>query len=499
MTARVGYSILAVFITAVLAVFFWVWGLNIVHFFTSQARELLPVMSMITLAVVALIVAFFADKNAALRGAAVLVTIVSIILAIVFWCTAEFNRLNTYYSESVTYVDNTYADSYRERAPYEVADRTSDASLMNTTGEALTTKSLSEQGDHGEWNALVLTRGPFNGYESVQNSSVPLFGTAPNSNIKFCDFDQNNTLRHSGAMPHNNLSRAIYGQVPLDVDWDSNDAYGYCNEEGEPVVVTPLKQITGFWGVWRYYGVAIYNGTTGDLSILTDKEDIEEIPGPVYPMSLAATQRVALTASENPWEFLFVRAAGYETATNNTEVQLTRTDVEEGSAYITTLRPRGSSTSIVAVSQIDSFTGEQGKLNQVKVAVLPTENTRASNQNLVNDIQTLYSYMPEFANDSLQVYEITAGDDGSWVASMGREQAVNYRAYVDKEGKIELKDRNGNVIAQNGGGSNNGSTGEGDEGGLVPTELSTLSNQELKELNNLITDELIRRAEASAQ
>lgn len=494
----VGWLFPVGFVAAALWLFFWTWGANILHWFTTGGRELLPFGFFITVAIVAVVWAFVSGEKSSIVPLLVLVAIGSVIAAICMASTATYNRLNAYYNETIQFEENTLADNYKERAPYEVAVSVSTRSMMNTAGEAQIPKSLSDVGEWGEWNALINARGPFKGYESIQNSNVPLYGVSSTEDVKFCKFDKDNTLRHSGSLPHNNLSRAIYGVVPLDVDWDTNDAYGYCNEDNEPIVVTPLKQINDWWwGTWKYYGLAVYNGTTGDLDILTDSADIEEIPGPVYPMSLAAIQRAAIVASDGWWEFTFIKATGYETATQNSEVQLQRLDGE--SAYVTTLRPRGSSSSIVAVSEIDAGTAKTGTLNPLVIAEFPEKYYRAGNSTLVDNIRTTYSHLPVMANDSFQVYEITAGEEGEWVASMGREQSVNYRAYVSKDGKdIRLVDQYGNLVAQ----GNSAKPEEGKEGGgtvLNPTDLSTMTNDELKEISDLITEELVNRANATAE
>ena len=67
----------------------------------------------------------------------------------------------------------------------------------------------------------------------------------------------------------------------------------------------PLYQLRGWWHpVNDFYGVALYNGATGELTIADTAEKVAEIPGPVYPMSLARTQRVSLAAEESWWDLV---------------------------------------------------------------------------------------------------------------------------------------------------------------------------------------------------
>jgi hypothetical protein len=489
-------SFVTIVVIGVIGVTAWLWGFNILHWFTSQWREGTAFWFFAMLALIALIVAFVTySRNDEATGLTVFSGFATgglLIAGILMGVSANYNMLNTYYTESVNVAKSSDAPNYEERAPYEVAVRTSDKNLLNTTGEADVTKSLSDEGENGEWNTLVRTRGPFVGYESIQNLNLPLYGASKNGDVAFCKFDKDNTLRHSGSMPHNNLSRAIYGQVPLNVDFAASDAYGYCNEEGEPIVATPLKAIDGFlFPTWSYYGVALYNGETGDLDILNDVEDIANVPGPVYPMSLAETQRNSLTASEGWWEFAVTQSSGYIAATENSEVQLRRED-GEGSDFVTALTPRGSSSSVVAVGYVSAIDVVPGELSEFTMAMLPDEHIRPANSTLIDDIKTRYSYMPDMANDTLGVFEITSWKDGGWVASIGREQSVNYRAYITATGDITLYNRDGKLIAQGVGGEDD--EGETD-GGLTPTgEISELTDEELTQLGKDVLDELARRA-----
>jgi hypothetical protein len=297
-------------------------------------------------------------------------------------------------------------------------------------------------------------------------------------------------------LPHNNLSRAIFFKVPLNVDYDGDDLYSYCNDSDEPVVVVPLKQIDGFmFPTWKAYGVAVYNGKTGALDIVTDSAKVAEIPGPVYPQSLAASQRNSLVASGSWSDMVIAQSSGYNAASNNTEVGLRRSDSTD-TDYVTSLVPRGSSTSIVAVSHVSANTMIPGDYNKLTVEAFPTDHFRPANSTLIDDLKSRYSYMPDIVNDTISVFEITSGKDGGWVASLGREQSVNYRAYISPAGdKIELKDRNGKLVAQ--GSASTETTGNGAEQttvNMVPTEVSKLSTDELNKLGKAVMDELAKRA-----
>lgn len=477
--------ILGILILASLGGLAWTWGLNFLHILNGM-RESTPFFFFAIIALILLAAAY--KMKSVFAGVLVAVTV---IVGTCFVVTTEHNRLKTYYNESVVVVEEEITPDYSERAPFEVATLTSDK-LLNTTGEAQETKSLSDLNDYGMWNTLIRTKGPFNGYESVQTMNLPLYGTAQSSDVEYCKFEDNNTLRHSGSMPHNNLSRAIYGMVPLNVDFDEKDSYGYCNNKNQPIVAVPLKSLDGFfYPIWKFYGVATYNGTTGELKVHTSAEAVDEIPGPVYPASLAATQRTSIYANMDWWQQT-INASGYDPTSGNTEVQL-RQLAKTDSDYVTTLIPRGSSTSIVAVSYVDATEAVPGKFNKLTLNMLSDEYIRPANSTLVDDITSRYSYMPDISNGTLGVFEITAHKDGGWVASIGLEQSVNYRAYITHDLKISLYNRDGKLISQ-GVGEIDPDTGETDVNITDSTNLDELSNEELVEINKKIIDELAERA-----
>lgn len=485
---------------AVLAVLAWMWGLNILHLFTTTWREAAIFWTPLAIGI-ALAVALIMGNSgrndrrhrAAPTGAVITVLSLTVVAPIALSIPANYFRLNAYYAQSATVAvsDN---DDYAERVPFEVASETSSNVLGDITGNVVPVKSLATSGDNGLWSALALSRDALSGYEAIQVMDLPLLGEVDqNKDVTFCSFAPNATLRDGGALPHNNLSRAIYGTVPLDVDFQSSDAYGYCDDE-TPIIVVPLYQVTGwFHPVNVYYGVATYNGATGDITVTRDEKTIAGIPGPTYPATLAATQRTALAANEGWWEMAVVNTSGYEASSWNTEVQLAREDGTRGD-YITTLTPRGSSKSIVGVSVVQATGGTPGALNPIHVNLFEGGETRASDKNLEQTIRTTYGNIADIANDKLEAFEVTLGADGEWVLTLGRNQSVSYRAYISTDGSdVRLVNRFGDTVAEA------YAPSERDGGGNVITpgaDLSTLSPEELTQLGEDILAELARRASA---
>lgn len=488
--------LLAVPLVALLGVFGWLWGISFIHglviMWMSNAAVLVP----LTISLVLAGIVYFLSRS---FGAVIVIASVGLITGILMASlVAPYQVARHYFEDSTVTETDSVPPSYAERAPAEVATRTSNNALMNITGDSVLTRSLADEGDNGEWNTLIVERGMFKGYEVVQNLSAPLFGTAQNKDVKFCEFSDDAKLRDGGAVPSNNLARSIWLKVPLTVGYNSDDIYSYCNDSNEPMVVVPLVKVSGFmFTTWKPYGLATYNGSTGELEILKDADSIKEIPGQVYPLSLATEQRESLIANGSWWEMYGERVSGFVAATENPEVNLRRIG-GNATDFVTPLMPRGSSTSLVATSHVPSSTMIPGEYNMLTVSEYPSENVRPANSTLIDELKTRYSYMPDIANDTIKVFEITSGKDGGWVVSLGREQSVNYRAYVSPSGDtVELFDRNGTLIAQ--GSASSGSEEEAsseDSAGSVEwkgSDVSGLSTEELNDLGRSVMDELAKR------
>lgn len=93
----------------------------------------------------------------------------------------------------------------------------------------------------------------------------------------------------------------------------------------------------------RPAGLALYDGRTGKLTITTDTT---AVPGPSYPLSIAARQREATAAVGSFTDWWFERS-GWDAsedganAGNESEFTLQYRDGSGSSAYVTPLTPQG--------------------------------------------------------------------------------------------------------------------------------------------------------------
>lgn len=448
-------------------------------------------------------------NNAPMAFAGVAIAVVALLGGIVSAVSFGYNTDAKYVAE-MEVIENKPVPEFADRAPFDVAVASAKKQLGDTAGTVGQMKILPAESDNGLWAAPIVRRGMFVGYESVMELNLPLFGTGNAKTQNTCDFDKDlATHRAGGALPHNSLRYLVNSNTPLNVVYDGADLYSYCDGD-TPFVVAPLKQVTGFWyPEWSSAGAAVYNGSTGELQILTDTS---EIPGPVYPISLAERQRSALPAIDKSFTEHFFGRSGWVSTSKATESVVAEEDTddpntlnatelnlryleESESGYVTSLTPRGESTSVTAVSVVDSGTAEAGTRNPLRIYVYKDGEHREANSTMAQSIRSDFSYMPDWAS-GLKVFEVAPGKDGSWVASIGQTQSVVYRAIIAEDGSITLIDGKGKAM------TGTSSTGSGEEPAPAPVagrpvdpgvDLSTLTPAELQELGNEILSELAKR------
>ncbi|WIB65431.1 hypothetical protein [Curtobacterium sp. MCBD17_040] len=483
------------------------WGPQMVHgfarWFTADAFVLIPLLVMAVL-----LAATFIVRGAAAGIAGTFLGLALVGTIIFAWVPHNY-QVDRLYLGDVKTVNHT-APSFGERTPFKVADTSSTKNLGNTTGTALNVKSLNDQAKNGLWDALVQRRGFGAGYESVQSQDIPLYGEATPSDVTTCNFSRSAKLRIGGGLWSNSLGRHIDELTPPTVTFTKGDVYGFCDGSTAKVVV-PLSRIEGFWNTSEtFYGDAVYNGSTGQLSIVTAAHTITALPGPVYPQSLAARQRAALRALGSFSDYWFNRAgyddtssdSGNPDAFNPTELGLRQTSTGHAT-YVTPLTPPGSSNSVVALSVVDASVGTHGTRNPITVFKYDKKHARQANSSVASEVRQSSSWLTGWAS-GLKVFEIVPGRKNEWVASIGQSQGVVYRAVIDENGKSTLFDEDGNIVTSTGtqaaGSSGNASSNDSSIGDTSSAggDLSKMTPAQLQALANRITEELTKRAASAS-
>lgn len=468
------YVLGAVIVSLVVGAFVWLYGSQVGHEIWWAFRHIWP------WATLALIIVGFTVFHALSKDNMVLGVIGS---ALTLAVVALGPALSGHYSmEKISHsneITSTSPDdlSFRDRAPHAVASAVSSDTLGNVLGDATgTVKSIPAAGDTGEFTTSVVARGMFQGYEATQTITPPLFGGSTNKNVRFCEFSDDAKLRFGGAAPQNNLTRAIYWKTSPSTTLNRSDAFVVCDND-TPMVYAPLTKLKGFIAPHRVpAGVAIYNGKTGDLSIQENYEG----PLPVYPASLAKTQRESTQHSSGVTDWLFSRA-GYEPTGGDayTEFDLASADGEK-SLFLTPLKNRGDSSSIIALSTVESGAVKSGELNPLEVHEYPQGESRQSIGAVKAEITG--NVLGGYKAQGLEVFEIIPRENGEWVASIGKSKSILYRATISSDGEIQLIE-----------GEELTSDEEADTIGHTDKPLDQMTTEELSDLGKQIIDEIAKR------
>ena len=122
---------------------------------------------------------------------------------------------------------------------------------------------------------------------------------------------------------------------------------------------------------------------------------------------------------------------------------------------------------------------KSGELNPLTVARYETP--RKATSTVAADI--ISGTLSGYKASGLTVFEVVPGPDGTWVASIGKNQSILYRASIDPEGGITLLE--GEKPAEE----------DGEKLELTTKPLEDMTPEELKQLGGEILDELAARGE----
>lgn len=440
-------------------------------------------------------------------GISGVIAIVSLIFSIMFSLLfSSFFTLRSYASENETTQVESQDDTrigYNQRAPLDVAQYASTKFMGDSDGDATNiVKSLPAYADkNGIYTTSIKRRGFLQGYESTLMMDVPLFGSMSNNDVHKCNFAKESKLRLDGFWPTNNLIRKIYTKTPPGVKTVRDDAFAYCHND-DPYIVAPLSTISGgFFPHRAPYGVAVYNGTTNEVSIYTDLKEAKLMPGlPLYPKSVATKQRESIKTEDGYTSYLFARG-GYEDTSgdenspnqgNNAEFSLASIVDHYESHFVTPLTSRGSSQNIVALGDVISSDFTSGEMNAYNIMKYPDGQSREASSTVSDRI--ISEKFDGYKAGQMSVFEVIPASEGRWVATIGRDQSIRYRAFVYPDGKINLVDSNGKEET-NAPGKENGE--DGNNGTVIDTgvDVSNMSNEEITNLVNDALKELATRAE----
>lgn len=348
-----------------------------------------------------------------------LLAVVAFLGSIGFWVAHSYLESAAYVTDVKVVDAQMPAMSYR--APFTVAEAQANPDLGAINGDRKTTMYLP---DRKEFTTLVGWRGSFRGYETLLVQHVSDTGRNTHD---LCEFSPAADRQLGGLFSHS-LGRLVNESARF-VNWDEEDVYGYC-DQGHPFVVVPLKAQSGVFVVTeRPAGVAVYDGRTGQMQIITDPAQIAKIPGPTYPLSIAQDQRGSTDAISGFGDWWFNRA-GYELPNDmqvinsaNVSEYTMGTRAGDRPVFTTPLTGRGSATAIAAWSVVDATQSGTGRNTVTIHKTDPVWLSTASVEDRIHaNLGDVFMLQPRAT-----IQELAPVDGGHWVATIGLAQNMLYR------------------------------------------------------------------------
>lgn len=428
-----------------------------------------------------------------LLAAAVVGISVGIVAMCALFGLRYWNTQNVY--AEVPVVSEEQPD-FLERTPWTVADYSANSAISGINGDRQTTKFLTGSDSYA---TPVTARGFISpGYEAVVEQNLRL--DVGSSETEQCSFDRDNGANDRvGGWLHHSLAREI-AAVDRSVFFKDENAWTYCDDT--PYVVVPLVQYDGNF-LNRHLvpaGVAIYDGSNGEVEI-QDEVSSGDLPGAVVSQWYAEKIEGAMPYRDNSsLVSVMLGQTGFTSATEDKDAgddpneanpgnhQLAYSD--GGSAHVSSLSRVSSGTAVEFVLTTDSHEVVAGEHPDTQMRTM--DPPRESNAVLAQDIQGEYS---DLGWDSgLTVQEVAPGPDGTWVATIGQNTRVVYRVTMQGETPADWDLRRvGTPEDDEDTSDEDGSTVEdaGDTGDFPAVE--DLSDEELRELGDMIMDELYER------
>lgn len=378
------------------------------------------VIPLLVLIVMGLFATVLLDGGGSGGGGMVLLTIVGAV-GLFVWLFVYNYAQDTVYAESIRVIDDPVQE-FEQRIPFSVSAAQVRSNLGDIPGDTQETMYVP---DDESFSTLVEKRGSFTGYQTLLEQQISVTGR--NVPAK-CDFTAVADRRFGGLFSHS-LGRLINTEQRW-VSWDQSDAYGWCDDEGTPLVIVPLVEQEGVLIVTeKPAGVAIYNGRTGDLTI---RSDAEGIPGPSYPLSLAAVQRESSVALNGFWDWFFNRA-GWEqpdeadSINSGNDSEFVLAGVGGGEFFVTPQSGRGSATAISVFTVVDA------NLRGPELAPLTVHRLGGSERPVWQSATAITdriraNFGDVFANQrESSIYELAPTGPNTFVATIGTPQNILYR------------------------------------------------------------------------
>lgn len=244
-----------------------------------------------------------------------------------------------------------------------------------------------------------------------------------------CDFSGENEFNRAlRGKRSNNLHNLVADRFPK-LRYNRSDVYGYCDREkgNRPVMVIPVfRNVRSVnRSVEVPAGVLLVRGSPSGDPRFEYKASVQEgeVPGPVYPLSIAETQRGEHTWAagreyESRGKFGFEKTRAATQEGNSTEFLL-RSRKDGRTYWVSPLTPRGSDSQLVlAYTVIPADTVTSGQLNQLTVYAQDRDDKHVVNlDQMERDIRDFVQQRsPGFFGANGRIQEFTPASGTSWRA-----------------------------------------------------------------------------------
>lgn len=318
-----------------------------------------------------------------------------------------------------------------------VMQRTSGSSQnVNLLTDTLT--YLNGAGKDGVWSAIRDGSGNITPMEGV----VEWPGVGNPTECTFTGrWNINRAINGAHGNSLSNLLAATYPQYY----WTESDVWGYC-KGNEPIVVFPVERQVRFQDrvLDTPAGVIIVTGSSSGKPQLRYEPDAVNLPGPVYPTTIADQQLNA--SSWSVGRLLRTRTQfGYEptdSAAQNGNVQdyLLKSNADGHLYWVTPLTLRGSESQLfVAYSMVRADVVHSGQLNPFEIYVLgPNDIRRVNIDSLEAQARDFVSQQnPGFFSSGGQLVEFTPTVGDVWRAFGELNGRVVYRLDISASNAVQ--------------------------------------------------------------
>jgi hypothetical protein len=288
---------------------------------------------------------------------------------------------------------------------------------------------LNGTGTTGVWSGVRDGTGAFQPTEGV----VTWNGIG--SDVKECFFNKS---------AHDNFDKAISGvrsnslvnyltNLYPNLYWQSGDVWGYCNDS-HPVLVFPVSKQVHYLNqvVSSPAGVLVVTGSTSGKPSVSYETHASNLPGPVYPISIATNQLqgvnwLAGRAKHDRALFGF-EPANSPAQNGNVENYLLKSLSNGHTYWVTPLTLVNSQSQLfVAYALVRADEVSAGHLNTMSVYVLDPKDTRSLN------IDTLDASAREYLSNNDPGFFTSGGTLGEFTPAKGDY----WRAYGEINGRVE--------------------------------------------------------------